>query len=100
MQAGIIQDSDQDWVIESSIMGSIYWYGVIDLAANGFTDGRNGLFVRRDPALLKPIGVKIENDVYKIFDNRHGRYFQKALGKGDYYLVDNSTWAHGVDNSP
>jgi hypothetical protein len=100
MQAGIIQDSDQDWVTESSKMGSIYRCGVINLAATGFADGRNGLFVRRDPALLKPIDVKIENEVYVIFDNRHGRHRQKALDKGDYYLIDTATWTQGVDDSP
>ena len=55
----IIQDSIEDWNIESNRMGSIYKNSICTLAATGFPDGSNGLFASRDPALVLPFSVNV-----------------------------------------
>ncbi|KAG4442990.1 hypothetical protein IFR05_001521 [Cadophora sp. M221] len=97
----IIQDSPQDWTSESSTMGAIYHHSILNIAATGFADGANGLFVKRDPNILLPIAVRIDEDIYlstKRETNKDARY--KPVRNGNYYLVDTYTWKEGVDESP
>ncbi|KAL7755761.1 hypothetical protein ACKLNR_014288 [Fusarium oxysporum f. sp. zingiberi] len=81
----IIQDSREDWEVESAQMGSVYRHGVLNIAATGFSDGSNGLFVQRDPNLLTPIS-------FSMGFNHSSR--------DNYYLVDTCAWKDGVDDSP
>ncbi|KAH7348953.1 heterokaryon incompatibility protein-domain-containing protein [Rhexocercosporidium sp. MPI-PUGE-AT-0058] len=83
----IIQDSSKDWAFESSTMGDIYHRSILNIAATGFANGVNGLFVERDPNLLIPIAL-----------DKDTRY--KQANKGNYYLVDAYVWKEGIDESP
>ncbi|KAF4438789.1 HET-domain-containing protein [Fusarium austroafricanum] len=66
-------------------MSSVYQHGVLNIAATGFSDGSNGLFVQRDPNLLTPISFSMEAN-----DSSHD----------NYYLVDTGVWKDQVDDSP
>lgn len=46
----IIQDSDADWQRESSLMGSIYSGGVINIVADAAEDGDQGFLSKRSPS--------------------------------------------------
>ena len=48
----IIQDSNEDWDQESSVMGDIYKNAYLTLAATASSDGAGGLFVERDGDIL------------------------------------------------
>ncbi|KAH9217832.1 heterokaryon incompatibility protein-domain-containing protein [Leptodontidium sp. 2 PMI_412] len=97
----IVQDSPKDWASESSAMGDIYHHSILNIAATGFADGANGLFVERDPNLLLPIAVKLDEDLYLSTQremDKDARY--KQASKGNYYLVDTYTWKESIDESP
>jgi len=79
-------------------MGSIYQHCVLNIAATGFADGSKGLFVERDPNVMTPIGVVVENDQYVLFLGGGGR--QKESDKGNYLLADVHTWKDGVGGAP
>jgi hypothetical protein len=66
----IIQDKVEDWQIEAAKMGSIYRHSFCNIAATGFQDGRNVLFVRRDP--LFPHTERIS--IMQIFVGKMGPY--------------------------
>lgn len=66
-------------------MGFIYRHGVLNIAATGFSDGSNGLFVQRDPNLLTPISF--------FMGTNHSSH-------NNYYLVDTRVWKDGVDDAP
>lgn len=52
----IIQDSAQDWRIESQTMKSVYGHGAITIAAANASDSTKGLFTERDPnSIIPPI---------------------------------------------
>jgi hypothetical protein len=48
----IIQDSEQDWFHESSIMGQVYANSRLNLAATASSDSQGGLRRHRDPRLV------------------------------------------------
>jgi hypothetical protein len=88
----IIQDSVEDWRHESMNMGMIYSGAVCNIAATGFTDGLNGLFVKRDATLAMPIHVHLNADITAC----DGAIF----AQGDYHLVDSFLWVDGVEHAP
>jgi hypothetical protein len=47
----IIQDSKEDWLKESVIMGDIYQHAYCNIAATAAPDGRTGCFLERNPLL-------------------------------------------------
>lgn len=52
----IIQDSAQDWQIESQTMKRVYGQGAITIAAANASDSTKGLFMERDPnSIIPPI---------------------------------------------
>ena len=74
-------------------MDSIYHHSNLNIAATGFADGENGIFVKRDPNLLIPIAVNLEEDQYLASEpqsDKNRRY--REARKGNYYLV---THIHG-----
>jgi hypothetical protein len=80
----IIQDSDKDWLQEASLMGRVYKNCWCNIAATGFSDGRNGLFAP-DPAAIEPVVIQTawsgaEND--------------------RYLCVDTDAWTREVSNAP
>ncbi|KAL2136225.1 hypothetical protein VTI74DRAFT_4855 [Chaetomium olivicolor] len=97
----IIQDSLEDWRAESAQMGLVYRHGILNIAATGFSDGSNGLFVQRDPNILMPISLSIGTNHSSHGNPGEGREKrQGALEPGNYYLADTSVWKGGVDDSP
>lgn len=64
-------------------MGDIYHLSILNIAATGFSDGANGLFVERDPNLLLPIAVKLDEDLYLSTQremDKDARYKQASKG--------------------
>lgn len=53
----IIQDSEQDWIEQSAIMGAIYRGGACNIAATSSKDSRGGCFVTRNPLLYTPCNL-------------------------------------------
>ncbi|KAL2064515.1 hypothetical protein VTL71DRAFT_3652 [Oculimacula yallundae] len=97
----IIQDSLDDWELESSDMGAIYNHGILNIAATAFTDGANGLFVKRDPDVLIPIGITKDED--QCVSSRGGSErddLDLKLKKGNYLLMDAFVWKEGIDEAP
>jgi len=50
----ILQDSAEDWRVQSSQMGDVYSNGILNIAATASADGNGGLTIPRDPALNFP----------------------------------------------
>jgi len=55
----IFQDSIDDWIIESALMGDVYGHGICNLAATGSPDGNGGLWINRSPSLSLPCEVRL-----------------------------------------
>ena len=89
----IVQDSSDhgDWIREAATMGSVYRHSFCNVAATGFRNGDNGLFVSREPDLLQPIGVELKEnvhlDVSRLCINGGG----DDLLAGQYLLIDLDT---------
>ncbi len=64
----IIQDSEQDWERESSLMSQVYSGSYCNIAATAASDGSRGLFFERDTKLIRPIKVMMRNTFYNIVD--------------------------------
>jgi hypothetical protein len=96
MLLGIIQDSVKDWKAESAIMGSIYSHGFLNIAADGFADGSQGLFRERDVTLLSPIKVVIEENVCMHIIGGD----TAPIKQGNYFLVDVHSWKDEIDDAP
>ncbi|KAE9380121.1 HET-domain-containing protein [Stipitochalara longipes BDJ] len=69
----IIQDSDQDWMKESSLMRDVYGNSRCNIAASASVDPKGGLFRARNPADVQPGFIKVSTDsieqYYRITDN-------------------------------
>lgn len=59
----ILQDSPEDWDVESSRMGDIYKNAICTISAAKSADPRDGCFVTRDPRLHRPIRLPIEKTI-------------------------------------
>lgn len=86
----IIQDSEEDWAAESAAMGLVYRNGVCNIAATGFLDGTNGLFVKRNPSLLEVIEFELEDT---------SNLDAPQLSPGRHLLIDSGLWAQSVDKA-
>jgi hypothetical protein len=73
-------------------MGSVYRNGVCNVAATGFLDGTNGLFVRRNPSLLEPIEFDLQNGI------KLG--YSTLYQPGKHLLLDFDLWSQSIDNAP
>lgn len=56
----IVQDSDEDWRIESLKMSQVYARAYINLAAVASVDVHGGLFRERNPFSLNPFDLKVK----------------------------------------
>lgn len=69
----IIQDSIDDWRVQSAFMNVIYWCGFCNISATAARNGFEGLFFQRDPnASKKPlvsIDVAQSHGLYKVFED-------------------------------
>ncbi len=52
-----MQDSKKDWEEQSAIMGDIYRYSTLNIAAISAVDRTRGIFFSRDPKLVQPLQV-------------------------------------------
>jgi hypothetical protein len=55
----IIQDSVEDWRKEAAMMGKVYKYASLCIAATGSHDAEGGLFRKRNTTLLSPYRLNI-----------------------------------------
>ncbi|KAL9112220.1 MAG: hypothetical protein Q9187_007804, partial [Circinaria calcarea] len=53
----IVQDSDEDWMRESAMMGQIYSFSQCTIAATGSSNSHGGCFVKRKPLELQPCRI-------------------------------------------
>ncbi|KAF2107315.1 heterokaryon incompatibility [Lophiotrema nucula] len=92
----IVQDSSnqEDWKREAQNMASVYKHAFCTIAATGFENGDNGLFVSRNTELLQPIGINIERDI----ESPNGDMEDTLAGR--CLLVDRRSWQNGVDFAP
>jgi hypothetical protein len=64
----IIQDCQDDWRLESSLMGDVYTFGHINIAATASHDGRGGLFHQETRVSDAPCLIRLqERDENQIF---------------------------------
>lgn len=100
----IIQDSNTDWLHESSLMSNIYKYSFCNIAASAAADDHGGLFFDRDPFLALPTRVNLNNirisspDVSPVFDQSEGRGQNSRDGLYDLYWDD--YWMDDIYKSP
>jgi hypothetical protein len=80
-------------------MDSIYRGGVLNIAATGFADGSNGLFVERNPDLITPICVSVQTEASR---DQQLAEFHRSSGPPDvrYDLVRTGIWSDGVTKAP
>lgn len=88
----IIQDSPEDWEQESAVMGQVYLNSWCNIAATGFKDGRAGMYVERDPKILKPIVLEIQARGEKVG-------ISTEVLQGRFYCMENP-WSLDVENAP
>lgn len=81
----IVQDSDEDWRIESVKMSQIYSRAYINLAAVASIDVHGGLFRERSPFSLNPFDLKI----------KWPGYFEGSL-----CCVPEDPWVPAIQHSP
>lgn len=87
----IIQDSEDDWLTESSTMGKLYRYCQVCIAADAAKDGRFGCFVQRD---LRTLRIPMKRPL------RMGGYGAHApTDPGSYECSIDDPWEVEVENS-
>ena len=85
----IIQENEEDWTKESSMMGHVYQNGLCNIAATGAPDGTGGCFMERDPVLARKCRVRVDKLLSKF-----------KLKPGLYDLVPKNLWENGLSNAP
>jgi len=65
----IVQDSVADWERESSLMGTVYTHGTVNIAATSSSDSAGGLFYDRDPLSIAPFAAHSSIGGHKGFLN-------------------------------
>ena len=84
----IIQDSEEDWAKESSLMGNVYQNGVCNIAATAAPNGSAGCFMERDPILAQKCRLRINSTFSKV-----------GLNPGIFDLVPEKLWEDGLSNA-
>ncbi|PQE12083.1 heterokaryon incompatibility protein [Rutstroemia sp. NJR-2017a BVV2] len=80
----ILQDSLEDWRIESALMGDIYRRGLCNIAASIGGGSDSGLFLERDLSMVLPITVL-------------GKSIERGPAR---YLWKSNTWLKEIESSP
>ena len=81
----IIQDSAQDWQIESAMMESVYGHSLLNIAATASSSGAGGCFRERNPLLAQLCSVEnVEWD----------------WSTGKHYLYNSMFWSMGMKYAP
>ncbi|KAF9893544.1 hypothetical protein FE257_010856 [Aspergillus nanangensis] len=76
----IIQDDKSDWARESVVMQLVYGNSFCNIAATSSSDSRGGCFRTREPAVIRPISVALNNYTEGRVEQRH------------VYLTDINVW--------
>ena len=87
----IIQDSQEDWRTESIMMGRLYRFCHICIAASAAKDGRTGCFVQRD---LRPLRIPQPRPVL-VAGNGSNNYEEP----GYYECLNPELWQNEVEGS-
>lgn len=87
----IIQDSAEDWAIESALMAEVYTNSFLNIAATAAHDGDHGCFVARDRLSIDPCITSI---------NRANTEDPSLLPTGQYMCIDKHIWDNGVETAP
>lgn len=103
----IIQDSIEDWLQQSSLMGRVYQYSQCNITATAATDDTMGCFFPRDPDISLPTRFEFVHDQVRFQNNdwrptaepflRRG---QPGTLQGPYDLHEHQTWISGVRYAP
>ena len=100
----IIQDSNTDWLYESSLMSNVYKYSFCNLAASAAADDHSGLFFDRDPTFAFPTRINLDDIGINSPDLSSGSDENKGRGQnsrdGLYDLNRAEQWNEDVDESP
>ena len=101
----IIQDSSTDWLHEGSLMGKVYKHSYCNIAATCAIDGGHGLFVTRDPNVVKPLQVRFPKEVQEKKTvlpvlNRVQRAQLKWTFAEWHDIVDADLWSNAIDKAP
>lgn len=88
----IIQDSHDDWVRESAMMGDIYKNSWFNISATGFSDGNSSLYVKRNPATLWPQKFNLS---FRDKDERT----PPNIWDGNYYCME-ELWHAEITDAP
>ena len=82
----IIQDSVQDWLQESSIMGRIYKFSECTISATASANSNGGCFATRDPLQIQPcrttgnvLHPENQDEVIYVYDHRTDYWRQLYL---------------------
>ncbi|PQE32222.1 heterokaryon incompatibility protein [Rutstroemia sp. NJR-2017a WRK4] len=115
----ILQDSKEDWELESALMGKVYRNGLCNLSATGSKNGEEGLFTnhcKRYPPMTYPFSVTSswDNENNGFWDVRltylrkghllngplldRGWLFRKELWRDEISISDPSSFTGSVIN--
>ena len=86
----ILQDSVMDWRHQSALMGDIYRNCFCNIAATSSSNSHGGLFVERNPNLVRPPTVTI----------RRRQRDHELTDPRRYHVWDSSLWRNHVQFSP
>ncbi|KAH8161619.1 hypothetical protein CIB48_g6623 [Xylaria polymorpha] len=108
----IIQKGDggEDWQKEAARMGSVYKWGICNIAATSVTDGDEGItkgfFRSRDPSMTRPTIISARSNLESFpregdgLINRIGSSIRSQnTGMVDYHIVPSQRVIHDVVNS-
>ena len=88
----IIQDSPEDWAMQSAVMGEIYRNSVCTIAATAAIDGRFGCFFARNSRLTEPCKVVVSTL------GIHGDL--SSISNDLCVIVPQYLWQNDVDKAP
>ncbi|ORY10336.1 hypothetical protein BCR34DRAFT_352434 [Clohesyomyces aquaticus] len=79
----ILQDSSEDWMRESAMMGNVYRSAILTLAAAASEDHSQGIFKPREARCLRPFQ-------FPTIDHIHGGTDSSSTKNGDLYVFPRS----------
>jgi hypothetical protein len=86
----ILQDSVDDWRHQSALMGDIYKHCFCNIAATSSFNSDGGIFLEREPYLLKPLHLGLKWKSHQDMPAYQGRY----------HMWDSGLWETCVRQSP
>ncbi|KAK4450354.1 heterokaryon incompatibility protein-domain-containing protein [Podospora aff. communis PSN243] len=88
----IIQGDTADWKDQSSVMGLIYKHAICNIAATWAKDSSEGCFSHRDPALITPTTISLQE--------RSGHWDHDEAIATDYQIGYRSMYWENVHSAP